>query len=316
MSRRETPVAVWRSFLSTSEDVEPPITLLKTAREDAKAAKEDAASKEEQLQLMTAMLHAAEEELKLRSNQLDITNAMLKATEAELARKEEQLEITTSMLRTAEKEISTGDQERRSLRQELATMRDRLNSATRMAAVVNAPASTAAPDRGSSSSGGGGGGDGARAGGFSASADGGRGGSQQRANGADARAAAVASKLAAELASVGKRAVGSHAAVPADLPVQQAHIHAARVTLEHGDPRTAMRPKAPIRDVRADPLAYIESRSLNPNLPIHHTSMVLPPEAGGPEANEKDHDVERLGVDRNYVPVPVRASLGRRPAPG
>ena len=56
MSRRETPVAVWRSFLSTSEDAEPPITLLKTAREDAKAAKEDAASKEEQLQLMTSTL--------------------------------------------------------------------------------------------------------------------------------------------------------------------------------------------------------------------------------------------------------------------
>ena len=138
--------AVWRRFLSgAQDDAEGPpreVQQLRSARADAKAAQEDANSKEEQVALMTAMLQAAEEELQLRSNQLEITNAMLKATDAELMRKDEQLEITTQMLRKAEEDIIRRESEQRAMRKELARMRDCLPRTAR-ADLAEQPAAAA-----------------------------------------------------------------------------------------------------------------------------------------------------------------------------
>lgn len=298
MAYTNTPVAVWRSFLASGEEGEPPITLLKTANEEAKAAKEDARSKEEQLELMTAMLHAAEDELSLRSNQLELTNAMLKATEAELARKEEQLDITTQMLKKAEQDIGKGEHERRTLRQELATVRASLSGGARAVS-----GSSRAGIGGSSSSGGG----------CSGS------GSNRRAelSGADSAAeirrvaaaeAAAASRLAAELASVGQRTAGSGANFPTDLPEQQASSgrRPVKILLTHGDDGDAMRPKTTVRDNRQDALGYIESRGFNGRLPVTHTSMVLLDD-GDPDEND-----DGTGVDGCYV----RSTAASRPGPG
>ena len=303
-----TPVAVWRSFLSGSDslDAEPPITLLKTANEEAKAAKEDARSKEEQLELMTAMLHAAEDELKLRSNQLEITNAMLRATEAELVRKEEQLEITTQMLKTAEGEIGKGDAERRALRQELAAMRDSLSTATRRAAAAaSAPAGSSSSSETRSNVGSNGAPPPASA---ATTSD-----ARRRADAAELRRiaaaeAAAASKLADDLASVGTRAAGGGAEYPADLPENQqggryvgsrggagSAAGTPRVLLAHGDEAGAMQPKHAIRDSRHDTLSYIESRGINAKLPVTRTSMVID------QSDPDDDDSARRGVDSTYV---------------
>lgn len=303
MAETSTPVAVWRSFLSGSDslDAAPPITLLKTANEEAKAAKEDARSKEEQLELMTAMLHAAEDELKLRSNQLEITNAMLRATEAELVRKEEQLEITTQMLKTAEGEIGKGDAERRALRQELAAMRDSLSTATRRAAAAaSAPAgiggSSGAPPPASAAT----------------TSD-----ARRREDAAELRRiaaaeAAAASKLAEDLASVGTRAAGGGAEYPADLPENRhggwyvgsrggagSAAGAPLVLLAHGDEAGAMQPKHAIRDTRHDPLSYIESRGINAKLPVTRTSMVI--DQSDPDDDDSARRRGVHGVDSSYV---------------
>ena len=112
---------------------------LRVARAETAAAKEAECAKDQQLELMTAMLHAAEDELKLRSNQLELTNAMLSATEAELARKDEQLEITTQMLRKAEEEIRAQDASSTELRRELAGMRESLGKGPVRAAGTSQP---------------------------------------------------------------------------------------------------------------------------------------------------------------------------------
>eukprot|EP00966_Prymnesium_polylepis_P227183 5256955-Prymnesium_polylepis.1 len=77
-------------------------TSLRSARNAALLAQEDARGKAQQIELMTALLKAAEDELQLRSNQLSITTDTLRATEAELSRKDAQLQVLTSRLHAAE----------------------------------------------------------------------------------------------------------------------------------------------------------------------------------------------------------------------
>lgn len=125
---------VWRSFLGGDGGDGAPVAsldALRAARAEAAAAREAERAKQQQLELMTAMLQAAEEELKLRSNQLELTNAMLQSTESDLVRKDEQLDITTQMLRKAEEEIKAQDATNADLRREVTSMRDSLGKATR-----------------------------------------------------------------------------------------------------------------------------------------------------------------------------------------
>ena len=227
--------AVWRRFLSgAQDDAEGPpreVQQLRSARADAKAAQEDANSKEEQVALMTAMLQAAEEELQQRSNQLDITNAMLEATEAELIRKDGQLEITTQMLRKAEEEISRRESERRAMRKERARMRDCLPRAAGIAelpvASFEARILELEPTRVC----------------------------QVRRSTVEAAAAAGAVvgelevRLAASLASMGDEQQRLGAALPVVLPEQRVLRH-PRVLLAHPDSVSAMRPMAAVPDAR------------------------------------------------------------------
>ena len=304
--------SVWRSFLSTGEgDDSPaaaPLALVRTAREDAKAAKEEAESKAEQVQLMTAMLQAAEEELKLRSNQLEITNAMLRATEAELMRKDEQLEITTQMLRKAEEEIKLGEQERRALRREMAAMRDSLprgskapvtSSTTRPLGEVVAgeeeeltlvlhdergEATTHGHGTATSSING------------TSGLGGGLGGvvDEETAQlGRDAAAASqlagdIEARLAASLASMGEEQLRLSASTPTELPEQRTEKITTRVLLsEHTDPRGAMKPKSEIRDARKT-VDRIKSRKENPSLPPTHTTMRVEDQFAEEELEVKD----------------------------
>ena len=136
--------AVWRSFLGTGDAPVPREEALRAARAKAASADEEARSKSEQVELMTAMLQAAEEELRVRSSQLELTNEMLRATEAELGRKEEQLQLTAQMLRKAEDEIKRQATEASGLRKELAEAREGLVEAARRAAPAALPAPKAA----------------------------------------------------------------------------------------------------------------------------------------------------------------------------
>ena len=255
--------AVWRNFLSGGEDDAegPPrvVHLLRSARVDAKAAQEDANSKEEQVALMTAMLQAAEEELQLRSNQLEITNAMLKATDAELIRKDEQLEITTQMLRKAEEEISRRENERRAMRKELARMRDilprtaRADLAEQPAAAVSyeALALVDEPARVFES----------------------RRSTVETASAAGAVVGELEARLAASLASIGDEQQRLGAALPVELPEQRGSRHPC-VLLAHPDSVSAMRPMAAVPDAR-DQVNDINSRAVNQRLSVPHTSMRL-----------------------------------------
>jgi hypothetical protein len=242
--------SVWRSFLSPSDEADgaptKDVQLLRSARQDAKAAKEDAKVKEEQLELMTAMLHAAEEELKLRSNQLDLTNAMLRATEAELTREE----------------ISKGDQERRSLRQQLAAQRDDAKHKQNRNSHRASSCSASSPPRSRAASG-------SSVASVPASARDAAAGCRCAA----AAEAAAASSLAASLARVGSRAAGAGAALPIELPEQRGS-RAPRIVLSHSDSTGAMRPKSPILDARETVVNYIESRARGGGrLPPTRTSM-------------------------------------------
>lgn len=244
--------SVWRSFLGASgeDSTENELALLRSAREDAKAAREDAKVKSHQVELMTAMLHAAEEELKLRSSQLELTNAMLHATEAELARKDEQLDLTTQMLKKAEETISKAESERRSLQQQLAAMRDSFNhmadAASESRAVMSnqaAPRSMAThlPPRQQPPT--------ASAGGVSLRDAVDAAGQCRRAALTEA---AAASKLAASLAA-GTEPV-SLAKRPDIIDPQ-----AARVVLMHGDGADTMRPKETAPDLRRDVLRDVRA---------------------------------------------------------
>lgn len=113
-------VAMWGAFLN--EDAPPPPrneALLK-ARAAAVEAKEQLVAKDQQIELMAAMLKAAEEELRLRSDQLNLTNEMLRTTGEELAKKEKQLTITAQMLRAAEGDIASQAEENVRLKRQLA----------------------------------------------------------------------------------------------------------------------------------------------------------------------------------------------------
>ena len=127
---REEKAAPWLSFLSSDDDSEPPpLEALRAARAEVAAAREAEKATSQQLELMTAMLHATEEELKLRSNQLEITNEMLRATEAELIRNDEVLGITKSMLSKAEEEIQAQARTTAELQKELESTRESLSRA-------------------------------------------------------------------------------------------------------------------------------------------------------------------------------------------
>ena len=302
--------SVWRSFLSSGDPAssEPPreVQLLRTAREELKAAKADAEAKQAQVDLMTAMLQAAEEELKLRSNQLDITNEMLKATEAELVRKDEQLEITTQMLRKAEEEISRSEHERMQLRKELRQSRGGAPLAPQPPPVPTAETLVLHDDDeptsgghgghgGLSGQGGGGGSGGGRSyGGVMTSAsaimEARRRSTAEAAEAASKMAAGVEARLAKSFASMGDydEQTRLSAAVPADLPEQRSRGRsgpATRVLLTHADAEAAMRPKKAVPDTREDVTTYIQSRSENEKLPPTHTSMRL---EGGFDAETED----------------------------
>ena len=204
---------VWRTFLSGDADsggaseLPRDMLMLRTAREEAKLAKEEADKKAEQLELVTAMLQAAEEELKLRSNQLELTNAMLSALEGEVARKDEQLEITTQMLRKAEEELKSGAAERRQLRQDLAALRDELNHVTRRRAAPMGDSSSLVRSRNTAT-------------GPKLAVHGaldGEGGSVASAAQAAVAEALSASRLAASLTSVGLESAGACASLPVEV---------------------------------------------------------------------------------------------------
>ncbi|KAL1525684.1 hypothetical protein AB1Y20_020533 [Prymnesium parvum] len=87
-----------------------------------RAVQLDLESKQQQIEVMSAMLKAADEELKAHAEQLDATTTMLRTTEAELARKDEQLQTLTNRLSQAEHEVQC-------MRDEAATLREELNGA-------------------------------------------------------------------------------------------------------------------------------------------------------------------------------------------
>ena len=283
--------SVWNNFLSSgdeagaSSELPKHVKMLLAAREEAKKAKEDAKSKEEQIELMTAMLQAAEEELKLRTNQLDITNAMLHNCEAELVRKDEQLDITTQMLRKAEAEISQGTQERRALRKELAGLRDVLPRKAPPVSIAPVTAKTPShyDNTGTMET-------------LVIDDEPTSGAARPRSTAEEAEAASqLAGDLEKQLAqSFGRMAEYDeisrlHAAKPVDLPEQrQARERGApRVLVAHADSETAMRPKKPVADNR-DTASYIRSRQENQRLPVTHTSMRI--ESGFDHEDEEDGD--------------------------
>jgi hypothetical protein len=255
--------STWRSFLGGGEAPPTPLESLQKARAEAAAAKEAELAKDQQLELMTAMLQAAEDELKLRSNQLEITNAMLHTTEEELAKKSEQLEITTHMLRKAEEEIREQNRDGTELRKEVASLRKSLSNATRRDAPSTldiVPTPVADTDRSPAAA-------------------------ASVASAVDATSASVLEdevsrlNVAASIARTGTRAAGGQASVPSQLPEQQRQgdrsLPPARVALTNADSIESMSRGEWVRDTRASVMDYIGARAQNIRLPTTHTGMYL-----------------------------------------